>query len=422
MQNNTFLIFLKEKKIFIYLSLYITLIVGFIFNENSTGGALVDYNNQKYAVAAFSENFKNSFLNYEEFSTRHSPLLIIILSFLYKVGFEDIIIRAIHLHISLFLPFVFYLILKKKFSKENEWIFIILIGLIFLSPTFRTLAIWPDSRLIGLIFFSSSILYYLKFEKKKKFIHSVKCIFLYTLSAYFSPNFSVFSIFFMIKFINEFKVISIKNFILITLNLILAVPALYYVFILDINFINKSAAVGLTQEDNILFINIFNTILITISLIFFYLIPFIITKIIHFNKLLDIKNLLFSIIIYLILIFKFNYDYNYSGGGIIFRSSQFLFDNNIFFFIFCFFSSVFLISLLRYNYFNLLFFLLVILSIPQYTIYHKYFDPFLIICFFSIFNFKIYLNKIYELKNIFIIYFYFLFFLIINNLRFLWNI
>ena len=70
----------------------------------------------------------------------------------------------------------------------------------------------------------------------------------------------------MIKFY-KIKVISIKNFILITLNL--SLPALYYVFILDINFINKSAAVGLTQEDNILFVNIFNTILITISLIFF---------------------------------------------------------------------------------------------------------------------------------------------------------
>ena len=52
----------------------------------------------------------------------------------------------------------------------------------------------------------------------------------------------------MIKFINEFKIISFKNFILITLNLILAIPALYYVFILDINFINKSAAVGLTKK------------------------------------------------------------------------------------------------------------------------------------------------------------------------------
>ena len=68
MQNNTFLFF-ERKKIFIYLSLYITLILGFILNENSTGGALIDYNNQKYAVAAFAENFKNSFLNYEEFST-----------------------------------------------------------------------------------------------------------------------------------------------------------------------------------------------------------------------------------------------------------------------------------------------------------------------------------------------------------------
>ena len=35
---------------------------------------LIDYKNQKYAVAAFADNFKNSFLNYEEFSTRHSPI------------------------------------------------------------------------------------------------------------------------------------------------------------------------------------------------------------------------------------------------------------------------------------------------------------------------------------------------------------
>ena len=113
---------------------------------------------------------------------------------------------------------------------------------------------------------------------------------------------------------------------------------------------------------------------------------------------------------------------NYSGGGIIFRSSQFLFGNNIFFFIFCFFSIFFVISFFRYNYFNFLIFLLIILSIPQYTVYHKYFDPFLVICFFSIFTFEINLNKIYELRNIFIVYFYFITFLIINNLRFLWNI
>ena len=356
-------------------------------------------------MAAFAEDFKNSFFNYEKFSTRHSPLLIIILSFLNKVGFQDILIRLIHLHISLVLPFIFYLILKRKFGEENEWSFIILIGLIFLSPTFRTLGIWPDSRLFGLIFFSLSILYYLKFEKKKKFIHSITCVLFYALSSYFSPNFSVFSIFFMIKFINEYKIISSKNLILIVLNFILALPALYYIFILEINFINKSAAIGYTNGDNILLVNIFNTILITISLIFFYLIPFIITRIIYCHKCLDYKNFLFSIIISLILMLKFNYDHSYSGGGIIFRSSQFLFGNNIFFFIFCFISIFFVISFFRYNYFNFLIFLLIILSIPQYTVYHKYFDPFLVICFFSIFTFEINLNKIYELRNIFIVYF-----------------
>ena len=151
---------------------------------------------------------------------------------------------------------------------------------------------------------------------------------------------------------NEFKIISFKNFILIILNIIFLVPAFYYIFILDINFINKSAAIGLDKGDNILFVNVFNTILLTISIIFFYLIPFIITKIIYCHKYLDYKNFLISIIIWLILISKFNYDHNYSGGGIIFRSSQFIFNNNFLFFIFCFFSIFFLISFLRYNYFN----------------------------------------------------------------------
>ena len=108
--------------------------------------------------------------------------------------------------------------------------------------------------------------------------------------------FLFFQFFFMIKFMNEFKIISFKNFILIILNLPLSVPAFYYIFILDINFINKSAAIGLDKGDNILFVNVFNTILLTISIIFFYLIPFIITKIIYCHKYLDYKK-----------IFNFNY-------------------------------------------------------------------------------------------------------------------
>ena len=421
MQNITFNKFIKEKKILVYFILYITLILGFIFNENTTGGALVDYKNQKLIVSAFAHAFKNSFFNFDNYITRHSPILIIFLSGFQKIGFDDNLIRLLHLHLSLLLPLIFYLILVKKFGKEKKWIYTILVSLIFLSPTFRTLAIWPDSRLFGLIFFSISILYYLKFEEKNKFKHTIKCIIFYAISAYFSPNFSVFSIFFMFKFFSKIKFFSKKNLILFAINIFLSLPAIYYIFILDVNFINKSAAIGLQQEDNILFVNFYNNILITFSMIFFYLIPFIITKIINYSKIFTFKNVLLATVIFLILIINFNYDYNLSGGGIVLRFSNLVFNNNILFFVFCFFSIIFLISIINFNFFNILLLVLIILNNPQYTIYHKYFDPFLIICFFSVFNFKIILNNIYVFRNILFINFYFLTFLIFNSLRFLWN-
>ena len=156
-------------------------------------------------------------------------------------------------------------------------------------------------------------------------------------------------------------------------------------------------------------------------MIFFYLIPFIITKIINYSKIFTFKNVLLATVIFLILIINFNYDYNLSGGGIVLRFSNLVFNNNILFFVFCFFSIIFLISIINFNFFNILLLVLIILNNPQYTIYHKYFDPFLIICFFSVFNFKIILNNIYVFRNILFINFYFLTFLIFNSLRFLWN-
>ena len=43
--------------------MYLSLIIGFIINENTTGGAIVDYSNQLLAVDAFSENLVFSLLN-----------------------------------------------------------------------------------------------------------------------------------------------------------------------------------------------------------------------------------------------------------------------------------------------------------------------------------------------------------------------
>lgn len=423
MQNNTLYIFLKEKKVIIYLAFYFTLILGFIFNENSTGGALIDYNNQKFAVISFANDFIYSFLNYEKFSTRHSPILIILLSLLEKINFDDYLVRLIHLHLCLLLPYIFYKILVEKFGKDLDVIYIILSCLIFLSPTFRTLSIWPDSRILGLIFFSLSILQFIKFQKTKNYSYTIYIIILYSIASYLSPNFSVFSIFYFIYFVSTFNFFSKKVFIIIILNILISLPAIYYIFILDVNFINKSAAVGLNPEKNILFTNIFNNILITLSLVFFYLIPFIFTKVLVINKkIFSVKNILISSIVFIILTLNFNYNYDLSGGGIIYKFSHYIFNDNLIFFLFCLFSILFLFTIFQNNKMNYLLLLLIILNNPQYTIYHKYFDPFLIIMFFSLFSFKFELNQILKFKNLIIINIYFICFLIVNNLRSLWNI
>ena len=149
-----------KKEIVFFFVLYSSLIISFILGENSTGGAIIDYNNQKLITSKFNENFLNTLVNYDNFSTRHSPVLIIFLSFLEKINLSDEIIRLIYLHICLFLPLIFYKILIEKFGIKNRNNLILLSCLIFLSPTFRSLSVWPDSRLlVANIFYKYFILF-----------------------------------------------------------------------------------------------------------------------------------------------------------------------------------------------------------------------------------------------------------------------
>ena len=78
--NNNYFSFNKE--IILLFFLYVSLLISFLYGENSTGGAILDYNNQKIITSKFAIQFKDTFFNYDNFSTRHSPLIIIFLSFL----------------------------------------------------------------------------------------------------------------------------------------------------------------------------------------------------------------------------------------------------------------------------------------------------------------------------------------------------
>ena len=79
------------KEIVFFFVLYLSLILSFILSENSTGGAILDYYNQKNISKQFAYNFFDTLLNYENFSSRHSPILIILLLgflviFLFKIS------------------------------------------------------------------------------------------------------------------------------------------------------------------------------------------------------------------------------------------------------------------------------------------------------------------------------------------------
>ena len=408
---------LYKKEIALFFFLYLTLVISFFIGENSTGGAISDYINQKKASQEFASDFFNTFNEYDAYRTRHSPVLIIFLSFFERINLPDFLIRLIHLHICLLLPFVLYRCLNIKFYEIDKKILFFLPSLILLSPTFRSLSIWPDSRLFGLILFTTSIYYFLKFEENKNFKFAIYNVIFLALSAYLSPNFSVFSIFFFTKFVLHYGVLSKKIFSIIIINLVLALPIFYYIFVLDVNFLLKTAAIGIEENEKMIFNNLFNDILITFSIIFFYLIPFLFFKIIRIDNILRLKNILVSILIFSICIFYFDYNYLYSGGGIFFKISNFFFKNNYLFYLISFFAIIIVYPLISKNYLNIFLFVMIILNNPQYTIYHKYFDPFLLISFFTIFSFNIDLKKIFHAKNYLFIFTYFLTFLIISNLK-----
>ena len=402
-----------KNQIIFFSFLYLLLLLGFFLNENSTGGAIIDYQNQKIAAESFANDFKNTFLNYQDYSTRHSPVLIIFLSFFEKINLNDEYIRFIHLHIALVLPLFFYLCLKIKFPTIKDKYIYIIVGLVFLSPTFRSLSIWPDSRILGLTLFLLSIYYLLKFITYQKYYYCILNVIFLVSSAYISPNFSLFSIYFFYIFLKFFKPFSKEILLIVLLNFLLSLPAIYYIFVLDVNFLTQTAASNV-ETKNILFNNYFNQLLIIPTIIFFYIFPFILIKFIKLNNFYSFNKLIFTILIFFSSIFFFDYQLKYTGGGIFLHLSNFLFKNNYIFFVISFISIYLILLIFTNKIENIIIIVLLFLGNPQITIYHKYYDPMILVLLLTIFNVDLKFKTFSYKKNIFVIYLYFLSFLLLN--------
>ena len=152
----------------------------------------------------------------------------------------------------------------------------------------------------------------------------------------------------------------------------------------------SASAVPGGDENTLLALNISNKILIISSLIFFYLLPFIFSKSIDLNLTLEktqLKYNFIAIIAFIVCILFF-----IISAISIFIIYKIFFNSNI----------------------NFLIILLLLLNNPQLTIYHKYYDPFLLILFFTLFEIKFKKENLFSKKTINIFYLFSLFFLTLS--------
>lgn len=399
----------KNKIIFFYFFLYISLVLGFYLNEDFAGGFKKDYDLHHWLIEnLFQQGVLYGLLNYDVYYVPHSPLFIVYIVVLEKIFINQELYRFISLHFCLLLPIIWGLSLRYKYNLKNIDSKILLPSLIFISPYFRSGSIWIDDNIFSLIFLSLSILFFIKFEKSRDKLQNILlCTFFLALASYFRPIYSIFSIYFFLNFFDNLK--SIKNIgWYIFLNFLLASPAFYYVFILDIN---KWAQSYLFRE------NIVTVLSLSISVMMFYFIPFIIKdfKLLR-TKILNLKYFFFLTVLFLTLFFFFEYDRNYSGG-VILKFSKLIFDNYLIYY---------LIASILILIFYFLFFdkrkkfksLDTVLIISLFAleidgvVYHETYDPLLLILISLLFKNKLLNNSIlkFNYKNFFFIFSYFFIF------------
>ena len=389
----------------------ISFFLAFYFEEDSLGAGKHDYIHHIIFLKSFAENFLKAFedfgMDQEKVVVRNSPIFYMIMSQFYKLGYSLNQLRLINL-ISIILIIVFFIkSLKLKFPDLNLNTKILLSSILLLSPTIRTLSVWPYPFIWGLGFFVISIYYFLNFLKHEEPLQRLKYayfnIFFLAISAYFTPNFSVFSIYFLYCFYLKFN-FSRKLFKCIFLNIFLSLPAILFIINKDFYLFNSD----IFEINNNLKYNISNKIIIISSFILLFYFP--ILSFLKFKDQLtkfDFRNYY----IYLLSAFVIlnSYFFNFTpkaGGGIFFHASHFFLNNNFLILIIFFLTVMYFYISNLYNKNNLILFLILIIYNLQYAIYYKYFDPLIYILLLLLFEIdhmkKINMKKI---KNNFLIFY-----------------
>ena len=376
-------------KTIIYILFILSLFVGLIFQENSAGGAVHDINHLLPYIDKFQAGFKTGMQYYLNNINIHSPFFFILISYLNNLFNNIFYTEILYILISSVLPILFYRILKIKFDYNKNLLFLVSC-LIFVSPYFRSSAIWLLGDNLALIFFSISIIYYLKFSNDKNNRNLYLCITAIIICCYIRYYYALFYFFYLLSVYREIN--SKFFFIVLTYSFFISIPAFFYIYLIvnNYNFIDTVYTYSK--------LNYFGNIFTILSIILFYIFPFITSdlKIIKKHYLENKKEIIFLsfpliIIYFLDIIFNNNLiDFSPLGGGVFIKLLNLIeLDLKISLL------TISIITILILNFYlrtklikNYTLMALFILSFPMYTLFQKYFDPLIYIFLFGLITYS----------------------------------
>ena len=377
---------------FILLSL--SLFIGFIYNEDSigSGGQVADF----YDTWPYVEALTKNFFVLPGSWTDNTPLNYMILSW-FNYFFHDMyIVRIIYCFISILLPILFYYSLKSLYQDFDKNKLLLFASLMFLFPSFRSGAIWANNSVMANIFFVAFIIFFNNWLKESKFDKintNILCQLIFLALAVYTRQY--YALIYLFAMYMYFKKLSIKNFLIVSfIVFIFTLPGFWLI-------INETKVLISVFSPKI-----YNTILITPSIMSFYLIPifFIISlksiNQINIKKIANILPIIFftTLIIFMTIIFDYNYKV---GGGFFIKLSYIVFDN-------IFFASLTSIIGLMLLYYlalehndNIVLVILLIFGFPAYYIFQKYYEPMFFLMLFLMFKSEIPKLFLKNKKNIY---------------------
>ncbi len=359
----------SRMNIIISLFVIISFIVGFFFQENSSGGA-IDF-------AHYYHNFKlfygNNFFDVDWYKYESSslPLYYFVTYFFYNPD-NLLPIKIFNLLLSFLSYFIFYKILKNHLKLTNT-LALLLASSILLSPYFRTSTYWMMEENFPILMTFLTIYFFLNMKKKFNYVFLLCAIF-FSVCAFFSRQNYIIISFGLFLLIFDFKnIFSKKNLLIIFTYALCFSPSIYFIMVWK-----GLLPPLLVEQDRTLIFNYKNVPYI-MNILLIYTVPFIYIerkKILFFV----IKNKILIISLFILYIFLF-YNFipsNFGGGAInkllFMLSSGFVLKYLTL--VFSFFSLISFFTLFRDNKFILIYFgFNIILFCTITPVWQEYFDP-----------------------------------------------